>query len=209
MPKSSHSSQCSRSSQHSLSSQSMPLDIHHSSIDQLTRLPVEVLRLHLSSRHLVTSGNKSIMTQRLYHALHNIENSSFVVATSPIPMPTSSTSTAMVPSLLVMIPPPASLTQPIMSTSAALPTILPSAITSEASFQPELQSQLSTLMRQLIQQATAAVASMHNSKSIICLYLRCTSSKSNPVKCSYCTQLTSNQSAITFCQFLLWTHPLL
>ena len=195
MPKSSHSSQCSRSSQHSLSSQSMPLDIHHSSIDQLTRLPVEVLRLHLSSRHLVTSGNKSIMTQRLYHALHNIENSSFVVATSPIPMPTSSTSTAMVPSLLVMIPPPASLTQPIMSTSAALPTILPSAITSEASFQPELQSQLSTLISQLIQRATAAVDNQlvrTTSNPLPASIPGAPSVSQSSFKCSYCTQPTSN-----------------
>ena len=140
MPKSS----C--SSQHSRSSQSMPLDIHHSSIDQLTRLPTEVLWLHLSLRHLVTSGNKSMMAQRLYHTLHNTENSSFVIATSPLPMPTSSTLTAMVSSVLVMIPPPTSSTQLIMSTSAALPTILPSAVTYEASFQPELRSQLITLM---------------------------------------------------------------
>ena len=99
-----------------------------------------------------------MMAQRLYHTLHNMENSSFVIATSPLPMPTSSTLTAMVSSVLVMIPPPTSSTQLIMSTSAALPTILPSAVTFEASFQPELRSQLFTLMSQLIQQATAAVA---------------------------------------------------
>ena len=116
--------QRSHSSQRSRLSQSMPLDIHHSSVDQLSRLPVEVLWLHLSSRHLVTLGNKSMMAQRLHHALHNAENSSFVVATSPLPMPTSSTSTAMAPSVLVTIPPPTSSTQPIMSTSAALPTVL-------------------------------------------------------------------------------------
>ena len=45
-----------------------------------------------------------------------------------------------------------------MFTSAALPTILPSAVTSEASFLPEFQSQLSMLISQLIQQVTAAVA---------------------------------------------------
>ena len=96
------------------------------------------------------------MAQRLYHALHNTENSFFVVATSPLPMPTSSTSTAMVPSVRVIISPPTSSTQPITSTSAAWPTILPLAFTSEALFQ---QSQQSTFMSQLIQQATAAVAS--------------------------------------------------
>ena len=125
------------------------------SIDQLTRLPAEILRLHLSSRHLVTSGNKSMMAQRLYHALHNAENSSFVVATYAHLINIVSNGAICA---IATIPPPTSSTQPIMSTSAALPTILPSAVTSEASFPPELQSQLSTLMSQLIQQATAAVA---------------------------------------------------
>ena len=46
-----------------------------------------------------------------------------------------------------------------MSTSAAMPTIPPPAVTSEVSFQLELQPQLTSLMSRLIQQATAAVAS--------------------------------------------------
>ena len=46
-----------------------------------------------------------------------------------------------------------------MSMSAAMSTIPPPAVTSEVSFQPELQPQLTSLMNCLIQQATAAVAS--------------------------------------------------
>ena len=57
------------------------------------------------------------------------------------------------------IPPPLNLTRLIMSTSAAMPTIPPPAVTSEVSFQPELQPQLTSIMSRLIQQATAAVAS--------------------------------------------------
>ena len=83
----------SRSSQHSRSSQSLLLDVHCCTIDQLTRLPAKVLRLHLSSRHLVTSGNKSVMAKRLYHALHNADHSSSIVTTTPPPVPTSPTST--------------------------------------------------------------------------------------------------------------------
>ena len=46
-----------------------------------------------------------------------------------------------------------------MSTSAAMSTIPHPAVTSEVSFQPELQPQVTSLMSRLIQQATAAVAS--------------------------------------------------
>ena len=81
----------SRSSQRSRSSQSLLLDVHRCTIDQLTRLPAEVLRLHLSSRHLVTSGNKSVMAQRLYHALRNADHSSSLVTTTPPPCATPTT----------------------------------------------------------------------------------------------------------------------
>ena len=44
----------------------------HCTIDQLTCLPAEVLWLHLSLKHLVTSRNKPVMAERLYHALLNV-----------------------------------------------------------------------------------------------------------------------------------------
>ena len=158
MPKDSRSSQCSRLSQ------SLLLDVHSYTIHQLTRLPAEVLRLHLSSRHLVTSGNKSVMAQRLYHALHNANHSFSIVTTTPPPVPTSLTSTTSwqsttASSMPSTIPPPLNSTRPIMLTSAAMPTIPPLAVTSKVSFQLELQPQLTSLMSRLIQQATAAVAS--------------------------------------------------
>ena len=155
----------SRSSQRSRSSQSLLLDVHRCTIDQLTRLPAEVPWLHLSSRHLVTSGNKSVMAQRLYHALRSADHNSSIVITTPPPVPTSptltttsylSTTALSIPST---IPPPLNSMRPIMSTSAAMSTIPPLAVTSEVSFQPELQPQLTSLMNRLIQQATAAVAS--------------------------------------------------
>ena len=158
MPKGSCSSQRSRSSQ------SLLLDVHCCTIDQLTRLPAEVLRLHLSLRHLVTSGNKSIMAQRLYNALHNTDHSSSIITTTPPPVPTSPTSTTSCQSTTVSsmpstIPPPLNSKRPIMSRSAAMPTIPPPAVTFKVSFQPELQPQLTSLMSRLIQQATVTVAS--------------------------------------------------
>ena len=70
------------SSQSSCLLQSLLLDVHRCTIVQLTRLTAEVLRLHLSSRHLVTSGNKSVMAQRLYHALHNVTTTLLPCTTS-------------------------------------------------------------------------------------------------------------------------------
>ena len=84
----------SRSSQRPRLSQSLLLGVHCCTIDQLTHLPAEVLRLHLSSRHLVTSISKSLMAQRLYHALRNADHSSSIVTITPPPVPTSPTSTA-------------------------------------------------------------------------------------------------------------------
>ena len=37
---------------------------------ELSRLPIEVLRLHLQDRHLVTTGNKATLSKRLYTSLH-------------------------------------------------------------------------------------------------------------------------------------------
>jgi len=62
-----------------------PIDVMQYSLQQLTRLPAEVLRLHLSSRHLVTTGTKVVMASRLYDALHH---------TTLSPTPSSSTATA-------------------------------------------------------------------------------------------------------------------
>ena len=155
----------SRSSQYSHLSQSLLLDVHRCTIDQLTRLAAEVLWLHLSSRHLFTSGNKSVMAQRLYHALRNTNHSSSIVTTTTPPVLTSPTSTTTLCqsttalSMPSTISPPLNSMRPTMSTSAAMSSIPYPAITSEVSFQPELQLQLTSLMSRLIQRATAAVAS--------------------------------------------------
>ena len=66
MPKTSSSSSTHRSS----STSTPPTDINGRSIEQLVRPPAEVLRLHLTSRHLVTSGPKATMAKRLYDAVN-------------------------------------------------------------------------------------------------------------------------------------------
>ena len=43
---------------------------------QLARLTAEVLRLHLASRHLVTTGTKAAMAQWLYDVIHAPQDSS-------------------------------------------------------------------------------------------------------------------------------------
>ena len=45
-------------------------DISSASIAELTRLYAEVLRLHLLSQHLITTGNKVTLARRLHEALH-------------------------------------------------------------------------------------------------------------------------------------------
>jgi len=42
-------------------------DILNCSVSQLTRLPAD---LHLSPRHLITSGTKAVMAKHLHNALH-------------------------------------------------------------------------------------------------------------------------------------------
>ena len=43
---------------------------HLATVQQLRSLPAETLRLHLSEKSLVTTGNKSVMAQRLYDHIH-------------------------------------------------------------------------------------------------------------------------------------------
>ena len=53
-----------------ISSAVPPTDINGCSVTELARLSAEVLRLHLASCHLVTSGSKATMAKRLYDALN-------------------------------------------------------------------------------------------------------------------------------------------
>ena len=57
---------------------------HQVSVVQLCLLPAETLRLQLTAKNLVLTGNKSILVQRLYNALRCIET--LPSATSMVPM---------------------------------------------------------------------------------------------------------------------------
>ena len=97
------------------------------------------------------------MAQRLYHALYNANDSSSVVTNTPPPPSTSLTPTATsFPSTME------NLMQPIISTSPVLLSISPLAITFKVLFQPELQSQLSSLMSRIIQRAIYSRHSLPN-----------------------------------------------
>ena len=134
MPKTSHSS----SSCCSLSTNTPPADVNGCSIEQLARLPAKVLRLHLASRHLVTSGPKATMAKRLYNAMNpsTINNGDDV-------------------SRSLVAPPPSTLsgnTPPSTNQLTAMNTTLPPAA---------LQAQLSSLMAQFLQYAMPPASTSH------------------------------------------------
>ena len=58
------------------SSSSADQDLTQAIIVRLARLMAEVLRLHLASRHLVTTGTKAAMAQWLYDVIHALQDSS-------------------------------------------------------------------------------------------------------------------------------------
>ena len=129
------------------------LDVHYCSVEQLVRLPAEVLRLHFSSRHLITSGTKSVMAQRLYCAIHNIEIVSYLY-------PACNFDDNVEPSIPLTMSMPAYSnqlsTQPTTSTLAGSQlTVLFTDIAARVSSQPELQLQFSSIMSQLMQLASA------------------------------------------------------
>ena len=104
----------------------VPPDISQYLIARLARLPAEVLRLHLSSQQLVTSGSKVVMAKRLHDALHA---HGAIDATSLLSLPTVT----------------ATSTETVTATSTAdLFAALP----------PALQAQLSTIVAQFLQHAT-------------------------------------------------------
>ena len=112
-------------------------DINGYSADQLARLPAEVLRLHLASRHLVTSGSKATMAKRLYDALNSSATDSNDASRAP---------------------PPATL-------SANTPPSTNQPTTASAVFPSALQAQLSSLMAQFLQYATPPASISHEAAS--------------------------------------------
>ena len=135
------------------------LDVHHCSMEQLVRLSAEVLQLHLSSRHLITSGTKSVMAQRLYRAIHNIDEESPHVSTGPATSTTMLPPIATQPSIPLTMSMPAYSNQPstqlTTSTLGSQLTVSLTDIAARVSSQPELQSQFSSIMSQLMQLASA------------------------------------------------------
>ena len=59
------------------------LDVTAATLQQLSALQAEVLRLHLLQRSLVTTGTKAVMAKRLYEALHNFPVPSADAAAQP------------------------------------------------------------------------------------------------------------------------------
>ena len=134
LPKTSHSSSSCRSS----STNTPSANVNGHSVEQLTRLPAEVLHLHLASHHLVTSGPKATMAKHLYDAV----NPSTINKGDNV-------------SHLQVAPPPSTFSgnaPPSMNQLTAMNTTLPPAA---------LQAQLSSLMAQFLQYATLSASTSH------------------------------------------------
>ena len=134
---------------------SIDTDVTRCTIQQLTRLPAEVLRLHFSSCHLLVTGTKVIMAHRLYDALHQLPSSHATVQPTTTVTATQSTSatTTTLMSQPVSTPPlPAQPTTTPMSqpmSSSPLPAQPTPPLYSSATMSnlpPTMQAQLSSLM---------------------------------------------------------------
>ena len=132
----------SRSSRSTRSSPPTSLDVHHCSMEQLAHLLTEVLRLHLLSRHLITSETKLLMVQRLYHAIQNIDKELPNISTGPASSMTTSSPITTQSSMPQTTSVPAYSTQPTMSAPGSQLTD----IAARDFSQPELQSQFSSIM---------------------------------------------------------------
>ena len=124
------------------SSVAPPADINSCSAEQLARLPAEVLRLHLASRHLVTSGSKATMAKRLYDALNpSVTDSNDASRSQVAPSPSTPPSTSTL--------------------SGNTPPSTNQLTTASAVHSPALQAQLSSLMAQFLQYATQPASISH------------------------------------------------
>ena len=108
------------------------LDISLANIAQLTRLPAERLRQHLSTCHLMTAGTKAMMARRLYQAIHQppitqipTSDSTYLLRqqlSPPLSLPATQQSFAL-PTTMHTV---AALQQPITLQSTQQPASLPS-----------------------------------------------------------------------------------
>ena len=56
---------------------------HLATVPQLHALTAESLHLHLSTRNLVTTGNKTVLAQQLYENIHSTDSPAAVIVSSP------------------------------------------------------------------------------------------------------------------------------
>ena len=134
-------------------------DVMRASVTQLARLTAEVLRLHLASRHLVTTGTKAVMAQRLHDAIHAAPVSQ--QQSDPALPRQEYTPTSQLPTVTQQLPlfppPPASLpvTSPLpLNVSSVLTR--PIALSQIASSLPTTanSTDLAQLFNQFLRQAT-------------------------------------------------------
>ena len=127
-------------------------DVTQCTIQQLTRLPIEVLRFHLSSRKLIVTGTKAVLACRLYDGIHPPPSSDV----TPVSIATSATQ----PGLLLPSSTSVTGTSTLQATPSSLlpPQPATSANISPLNLPPAMQAQLSSPMAQFLQNATPATA---------------------------------------------------
>ena len=123
-------------------------DVTVAFIAQLTKLPLEILRLHLSSHHLVSTGTKAAMARRLYDSIHPSAASSSTLATSTTQFSMTPAASTIQPTTTPAQPFPSI---PLLLQSIA--TILPIP-QSVASFTTPRMSELALLFNQFLCHAT-------------------------------------------------------
>ena len=144
-------------------------DVTQCTIQQLTHLLADVLRLHLSSCNLIVTGTKAVMARHLYDGIHPSPSSNL----TPISIATAATQSGLLssPINIVVQSSPSSTSATCASTLQATPSsLLPpqpvtSANVSPLNLPPTMQAQLSSLVVQFLQNATPATSAPVTSAS--------------------------------------------
>ena len=128
-------------------------DVMQASITQLNRLPAAILRLHLSTHHLVCTGTKAMMARRLYESIHQAPPQQTTTSLTPATMLPTSTPVTTMPTMTPET------TTPTTTQTSTIPNVYPTGSLPEASQQCiALFPQLVLLLNQFICHATSGQA---------------------------------------------------
>ena len=128
-------------------------DMMQASITQLNRLPAAILRLHLTTHHLVSTGTKATMARRLYESIHQAPPQQTTASSMPETMLLTSTPVSTMPTTTPET------TTPTMTQTSTMPNVYLTGLLPEASQQCIASfPQLASLLNQFICHATSGQA---------------------------------------------------